>query len=259
MYMNSTCSLINLEDADALGRTALFIALDGLYEVHQSSLSRKDILEKVAFLLDRGADITARDHIGKGVLHYVLHRESCWPSDLGRIEFIQEFEHYNWARREDIMPLLRLLLARGAGPHAIQKNGCSVTEAAYKTGSGHMWYEALFDAGFDAEEVFAQLYEDVPEARCSCGQLRAQKMSFYHYDGNLHVENLPDCIHVKKLQEIGKGHDEVSSMGYCERSGSLSPGSRGDTDEMGPEDWGIEDSDEMGLEGTASPILEGAW
>lgn len=259
MYMNFTGHLIDLECSDALGSTALLIALQAVYHFPKSG---KDELNKVTLLLDRGADVMAQDHFGKGVFHQFFPYEDC-ASDLGDdVWFNNEMftEDVAWIERHELMGTLRLLLKRGADKHAIDSNGCSVSQAAYGAGLGAVWYGALIDAGFDAEEIFSHLYEEVPEARCFCGRPRAQKR-LYARDRpcEVHVKDILNCTHNEEFRERGNGIDEPSSMIGCEASARVSPVSHKDNEYGSYADWGIADSDKTRFERTASPILEGSW
>ena len=198
MYMNSMNSFINLEDSDSVGRTALLIALD---EAHNFPRFAQYMFDKIAFLIDRGADITARDHDGRETLHYLFpcHHHHCYR--LGDDDYIN---------RQGYVSAMRLLLERGADIHAVDMSGCSVTQAACEAGLGAVWQQALIDVGFDAIGLFSQFYKDFPDAQYTCGRPRAQmwrKDSFrqqYRMNGRV-------CYHLEEGQRMVSCFHEDSS------------------------------------------------
>ena len=239
MYLDLAGPLIDLEERDERGCTALLVAL----EAHSF------ILKKATLLLDRGADITARDFKRRGCLHYWFSvPRSSW------------FEH---RRGHGAMDMARLLLNRGADVNAVDSYGCSVTEAAYQSGLAAAWEAALIHGGFDVKEMFAQLYQDFPAARCSCGRPRAQKMTQDSYS-RIRWRYEEYCAHVKECEETGKEYDGHLGTEGHENPGKGSLGLLKGVHCESDEDWDTADdsyssSDDTQLEGTASPILEGSW
>lgn len=260
MYMNFTGHLIDLECRDALGSTALLIGVDTLYNLLPKF--GEDVLHKITLLLDRGADITAQDDSGKGVLHHLFRYEDCAFESGGDVCFESDMftENVAWIEPHELMGTLSLLLQRGADIHAFDSSGCSVSHAAYGAGLGAVWYGALLDAGHNAEETFSHLYEEFPEARCPCGRPRAQKRLYDRsWPLEVYVKDILDCTHNEEFRESGKGLDVGSSTIDGKRSDGVSPVSQKDHGYEIDEDWGIEASDPMAVEGSASPILEGSW
>jgi len=96
-------------------------------------------LEKLTFLLDRGAEIDDRDHDGKSCLHYFV---------TGKLDP---------AFMDRDLAVLLLLLQRGADVHATDNQGESASEAVYTRSEdgnsypGDLWDLALTICGYDVE------------------------------------------------------------------------------------------------------------
>lgn len=73
------------------------------------------------------------------------------------------------------------------------------------------------------------------------------------------MKDILDCTHNEEFRERGNGLDVGSSTIDGKRSDGVSPVSQKDKGYEIDEDWGIEASDPIAVEGSASPILEGSW
>ncbi|KAK8108967.1 hypothetical protein PG984_014768 [Apiospora sp. TS-2023a] len=99
-------------------------------------------LEELKTLVSMGADITARDNMGR----------SCWHMCIYNL-------HSPYSRREH--DVVRYLISQGADPEAIDDHGFSVSDVAYETGllrhdgtkessyAGDLWDSVLQSCGYN--------------------------------------------------------------------------------------------------------------
>lgn len=121
-----SAEFINLEDTlDERGRTSLLLCSWG---------GGKGVNPQcIKFLLDRGADVTAKDIYGYTCLHNVLRR--IW--DHSRCTTVKE--------------VLVILIQAGADVYATTYDGKSVSDIAYTINSARgIWDEALSACGYDS-------------------------------------------------------------------------------------------------------------
>ncbi|KAB5567032.1 ankyrin repeat-containing domain protein [Coniochaeta sp. 2T2.1] len=91
------------------GMTPLLLRCSGDYPATTESL---------ALLLDRGADIRARDGVGRTCLHLPLLSEDLHP-----------VRYRKCSSPDDVRKALRLLIRRGADVYAVDSDGCSASRA----------------------------------------------------------------------------------------------------------------------------------
>ncbi|KAB5584806.1 hypothetical protein GE09DRAFT_4704 [Coniochaeta sp. 2T2.1] len=112
-------SLINVKVFDDIdgsspfdrGMTPLLLRCSGDYPATTESL---------ALLLDRGADIRARDALGRTCLHLLLLGDDAHP-----------VRYRKSSSPDDVRKALRVLIRRGADVYAVDFDGCSASRAIY--------------------------------------------------------------------------------------------------------------------------------
>lgn len=99
----------------------------------------------IRLLLQRGANVAARDPLGRTCLHFVL------TSGFGR--------RYSDSFLRRMNDSLILLVEAGANIHAVDKDNCSVSEYAIKRGRWDIWEAVLRNCGKDVHQVRAEMRE----------------------------------------------------------------------------------------------------
>jgi hypothetical protein len=122
------------EALDDCGNTPLLLAV----------VSFRDVLEKSAMLLNRGAGVLARNKHGDSVLHLYLSSGYLW----------RKFEELR------IYGGLRFLVRAGADSYAVNQSGVSVTCFACGMGFGKQWEDALEACGHNPAGICGTLYRD---------------------------------------------------------------------------------------------------
>jgi hypothetical protein len=114
------------------------------------------VVEKAILLLNRGADILARDDKGDTLLHIVLRCERLYENfskKRGRNSDIL------WAwrlSRKSPKDLLMVFITAGADVYASNTEGETPSMVAFDYGRENEWTEALDSCSYDPEEVWAQ-------------------------------------------------------------------------------------------------------
>jgi hypothetical protein len=95
----------------------------------------------IQLLLERGANIAARDHDGCTCLHWAFY----------------------YGYRDEFPPGLKasliLLVEAGANIHAVNKDNCSVSEYAIKANHWDLWQVVLRACGKDVDQIKTELRE----------------------------------------------------------------------------------------------------
>ena len=124
---------IDLEERDDLGNTFLLSFLDGL--------PHEQPREDIGLLLQNGANVHARNDMGRSCLHLL---------------FIDKKKNYLGDLTIGMVETLKLLIAHGADVDSRDNEGKSVSEYAYSQQSGRsddwygdVWDRALSSCGYD--------------------------------------------------------------------------------------------------------------
>ena len=111
------------------GRTPLLVASISGGHIEPST---------IRLLLQRGANVAARDHDGYTCLHLAFK---------------------GYCTRERLEESLSLLVEAGADIHAVDKDNRSVSEYAYRLVHWNIWEDMLRDCGKDINQVRAEIRE----------------------------------------------------------------------------------------------------
>jgi hypothetical protein len=149
-----------------------------------------DLDEKVFLLLERGADISARDRSGDTCLSVVLQLLRDMTKD--------KFSAY---QEEEFKDILMCMITAGADVYASDQGGMTVSQTACIFGQEELWREVLAECGYDPDEVFSIENEFRPMGFQSCpGErvfstvapyVRPTKLSFKEYSEQ---RKLLDCV-----------------------------------------------------------------
>ena len=108
--------------------------------------NNRQIPDKVALLLSRGANVEARNHRGETSLHLVFLKE------FSRAYHCKEFVTCHLSESTEISVLM---CTAGADVCAIDDQGRSVSDAAFNAGQEVAWTKALKYCGIDINDVLA--------------------------------------------------------------------------------------------------------
>jgi len=138
--------------------------------------------EKVFLLLERGADITARNHFGESCLHVVLQ----FRADMTKPTL---FEYLAY-EEEEFKDILMCMVTAGADVYASNWHGKTVSHIACEYGYEELWREVLAECGYNPDEVFSlenefgtdfRKYPGVRVFSTTAPVVRSTKLSFKEY------------------------------------------------------------------------------
>lgn len=103
----------------------------------------------------------------------------------------------------------------------------------------------MIDAGFDATEIFAPLYEDFLTAQCSCGRTQTQRpLEAARVEGYNLPGDVPYCTHAERSGELEEGcHTGSTRYSYGTMVRNSSVFHEG-MDQESDEGWGNTDTKE---------------
>lgn len=144
-------------------------------------ISYCEIPDKIALLLQRGADVLSHDLDGNTCLHLVMRYrfdEECSTAPRYRNDSASEYH-------KELKDILMLLLTAGADVTARNSFEFSPSDVAWDYGHWQQWTDALQECGYDINEVDVEREE---ESSCWASgtdirvkTVRPKLMSFHEY------------------------------------------------------------------------------
>lgn len=110
-----------------------------------------ELFEKVAFLLERGAETTPRDQHGNTCLHILFE---CYDS----------YKDWREELEIDFKKSLILLINAHADLYAVNYLGETVWDVVEQFGHEEVWIESLIECGYDPGEVYTRSYAQLGQA-----------------------------------------------------------------------------------------------
>ena len=196
--------------------------------------------DKVGLLLDRGANVKAKNSHGETCLHLVFSKHCdwvgrCWCDNASRL----------WRHQCRTKDIVILLITAGADVCAVDGKGKSVSDAAIHSGQQTLWTEALKYCGIDIKDVLARPNFDPAHSTAlspehsQAPRAVTSKMSLQQYLERREAFRVPEekelgCI----SPELDSSEDDES-----ENEGSNSGLSSSEDDENEDKDWADEASE----------------